>query len=122
MNTNFFRHSSRGQDKPRTSPAPLHYSCTDHLFVADITEVSLEELIYCKLEYLFKNSVLDEVENLSEILKEQMERPLIELALKKYKGNQLKAAKLLGFSRNTLKKKITDYQVSIKKNSNHRAK
>lgn len=96
---------------------PLHYNCSDHLFVADITEVSLEELIYCKLEYLFQNSVLDDVENLFDILKEQMERPLIELALKKYKGNQLKAAQLLGFSRNTLKKKINDYQICVKKNS-----
>lgn len=92
-----------------------HYNCSDHLFVADITEVSLEELIHCKLEYLFKNSVLDDVENLFDILKEQMERPLIELALKKYKGNQLKAAQLLGFSRNTLKKKINAYQICIKK-------
>ncbi|MBE8163045.1 MAG: site-specific DNA inversion stimulation factor [Bdellovibrionaceae bacterium] len=94
-----------------------HYSCSDHLFVADITETSLEEIIYCKLEYLFKNSVLDDVENLFDILKEQMERPLIELALKKHKGNQLKAAHLLGFSRNTLKKKITDYQICIKKHT-----
>lgn len=115
MNPNFFRHSSMNQPKKSMDSKPLHYSCSDNLFVADITEVSLEELIYCKLEYLFKNSVLNEVENLFDILKEQMERPLIELSLKKYKGNQLKAAKLLGFSRNTLKKKIDDYQICMKK-------
>ncbi|MBE8221574.1 MAG: site-specific DNA inversion stimulation factor [Bdellovibrionales bacterium] len=103
------------QPKNSVDSGQLHYNCSDNLFVADITEVSLEELIHCKLEYLLNNSVLDDVENLFDILKEQMERPLIELALKKYRGNQLRAAHLLGFSRNTLKKKINDYQICIKK-------
>lgn len=115
MKQDFFRHSSMHSAKTNNFSKPLNYSYSDHLFVADIQEVSLEELVYCKLECLFKHSVLDEMDNLFNILKEQMERPLIELALKKYTGNQLKAAKLLGFSRNTLKKKINEYQICIKK-------
>lgn len=115
MKQDFFRHSSAHSPKNSSFSKSLNCSYSDHLFVADLQEVSLEELVYCKLERLFKNSILDETDNLFNILKEQMERPLIELALKKYTGNQLKAAKLLGFSRNTLKKKINEYQICIKK-------
>ncbi|WP_380877046.1 nitrogen regulation protein NR(I) [Sphingomonas sp. DBB INV C78] len=38
----------------------------------------------------------------------EVERPLLTLALAAVKGNQLKAAKLLGINRNTLRKKLTE--------------
>jgi two-component system nitrogen regulation response regulator GlnG len=38
----------------------------------------------------------------------EVERPLLRLALAAVKGNQLKAAKLLGINRNTLRKKLTE--------------
>ena len=41
----------------------------------------------------------------------EMERPLLRLALAAVRGNQLKAAKLLGLNRNTLRKKLTDLGV-----------
>ncbi|MFO1242318.1 MAG: nitrogen regulation protein NR(I) [Rickettsiales bacterium] len=43
---------------------------------------------------------------------EQMEYPLLLLTLKATRGNQLKAAKLLGINRNTLRKKITDLGIT----------
>ncbi len=46
------------------------------------------------------------------ILKE-MELPLIELALDATGGNQAKCADLLGINRNTLRKKITDLDISV---------
>ena len=42
-------------------------------------------------------------------------RPLIELALKAYNGNQVKTAIMLGINRNTLKKKIDNYKLKPKK-------
>jgi two-component system, NtrC family, nitrogen regulation response regulator GlnG len=38
----------------------------------------------------------------------EVERPLLRLTLASVKGNQLKAAKLLGINRNTLRKKLTE--------------
>nr|WP_047166272.1 nitrogen regulation protein NR(I) [Sphingomonas sp. Y57] len=38
----------------------------------------------------------------------EVERPLLELSMAAAKGNQLRAARLLGINRNTLRKKLTD--------------
>lgn len=39
---------------------------------------------------------------------QEVERPLLELALAECRGNQLRAAELLGLNRNTLRKKIRE--------------
>ena len=46
------------------------------------------------------------------VLKE-VERPLISLSLEATRGNQLRAAKLLGLNRNTLRKKIRELNVPV---------
>ena len=46
------------------------------------------------------------------VLKE-IERPLIELSLAATRGNQIRAAKLLGLNRNTLRKKIRDLDIQV---------
>jgi two-component system nitrogen regulation response regulator GlnG len=43
----------------------------------------------------------------------EVERPLISLALGATHGNQLRAARLLGLNRNTLRKKIKDLDVPV---------
>jgi two-component system nitrogen regulation response regulator GlnG len=43
----------------------------------------------------------------------EVERPLISLSLAATKGNQLRAAKLLGLNRNTLRKKIRDLEIDV---------
>lgn len=89
---------------------------SDNLLVANLKTISLEKLVKSKLEVLFKQQQEAEVEldGLHRIVLEQVERPLIELALKVYRGNQLKAAKMLGINRNTLKKKIDIYKIRVR--------
>ena len=45
----------------------------------------------------------------------EIEGPLLEIALGAVKGNQLKAAKLLGINRNTLRKKLNDHQLETRR-------
>jgi two-component system nitrogen regulation response regulator GlnG len=45
---------------------------------------------------------------------EQVERPLITLTLAATRGNQVRAAEILGLNRNTLRKKIQDLGVKVK--------
>ena len=46
-------------------------------------------------------------------LLERVERPLIEAALARTDGNQIRAAALLGINRNTLRKKITELEIEL---------
>lgn len=89
---------------------------SDNLLVANLQTVSLEKLVKSKLEILFQQQIENQVEldGLHKIILEQVEKPLIELALRTYNGNQVKTAKVLGINRNTLKKKIDTYKIRIR--------
>jgi Fis family transcriptional regulator len=90
---------------------------SENLFVANLQAVSLEKLVKSKLEVLFTQQKEADVElnGLYDIVMEQVERPLLELALRSFNGNQVKTAQMLGINRNTLKKKIDIYKIKVKK-------
>ena len=92
---------------------------SDNLFVANLQSVSLEKLVKSKLEVLFAQQKEAQVElnGLYSVVIEQVEKPLLELALRAYNGNQVKTAQMLGINRNTLKKKIDNYKIRVKKNN-----
>ena len=83
----------------------------------EVDHLSLEEIIRHKLEDYFRRTEGVEVDNLYSLVIERIERPLIELTLKKTRGNQIRAAQILGINRNTLRKKITDFRIELKKES-----
>ncbi|HXG52095.1 MAG TPA: sigma-54 dependent transcriptional regulator [candidate division Zixibacteria bacterium] len=83
----------------------------------EVDQLSLEELIRHKLEDYFKRTKGVDVDNLYSLVIERIERPLIELTLKKTRGNQIRAAQILGINRNTLRKKIADLRIEVKRES-----
>ncbi|MSO65200.1 MAG: nitrogen regulation protein NR(I) [Alphaproteobacteria bacterium] len=56
-------------------------------------------------------------DGLHERIVSEVERPLIAMCLAATRGNQIKAAKLLGLNRNTLRKKIRELKVSVQRGS-----
>src|ERR1043166_3981002 len=81
----------------------------------EVDQLSLEEIIRHKLEDYFRRTEGVDVDNLYSLVNERIERPLIELTLKKTRGNQIRAAQILGINRNTLRKKITDLRIELKR-------
>jgi two-component system nitrogen regulation response regulator GlnG len=57
----------------------------------------------------------DGVQDLYNTLISTVERPLIEVVLERAGGNQVKAADMLGINRNTLRKKITELGIPIRR-------
>jgi two-component system, NtrC family, nitrogen regulation response regulator GlnG len=77
-----------------------------------LEDLSLEELVRAKLKGFLRRVDGYEVDNLYDDVMARVERPLLELVLARTNGNQLKAAKMLGVNRNTLRKKLADLGLS----------
>jgi two-component system, NtrC family, nitrogen regulation response regulator GlnG len=80
-----------------------------------VDHLSLEEIIHHKLEDYFQRTKGVDVDNLYSLVIERVERPLIELTLRKTGGNQIRAAEILGINRNTLRKKISELHIVVKR-------
>ncbi|MGO9605977.1 MAG: sigma-54-dependent transcriptional regulator [Candidatus Binataceae bacterium] len=76
---------------------------------------ALAELIAGRIGQWLDSPDGEEPRDLYEKLVAEIEKPLIELALKRTSGNQVKAARMLGLNRNTLRKKITDHKIVLTK-------
>jgi two-component system nitrogen regulation response regulator GlnG len=76
---------------------------------------SLEALIANKLQNALAQMDVNELDNLYDMVLHQMERPLINIVLDKTRGNQVRAAEVLGINRNTLRKKIQTLGIAVKR-------
>ncbi len=77
--------------------------------------LGLEDYIEFKLGEFVKGMKSSSARNLHHMLISAVERPLIALVLKETNGNQIQAAHLLGVNRNTLRKKITELRIPVKR-------
>ncbi len=88
----------------------------DRLFVENKYEENLETYFKNYLKRYFKD--FDEslsLNNLHDNFISKIEKPLIETTLNLFRGNQIKTSKCLGFNRNTLRSKISMYNIEVVK-------
>jgi len=77
--------------------------------------LSLEDYVEWKMGDFVKGMHNGSGRNLHPMLISAIERPLIARALQETKGNQIQAAELLGLNRNTLRKKIHELRIPLKR-------
>lgn len=78
---------------------------------SSIENMSLETLIKLKLKKVIQKLNLDNLKGFHNIVIEEVEKPLFQIVLEKVNGNQIKAARILGINRNTLSKKLKQYNI-----------
>jgi two-component system nitrogen regulation response regulator GlnG len=75
---------------------------------------SLSELVSVRIAEMLEADGAEPRDLYQKVVAE-LERPLIELALKRAHGNQVHAARILGLNRNTLRKKLIEHNITIYK-------
>ena len=78
-------------------------------------DASLEVIVDVKLRACLKGIEQLEKGEIHSMVLEQVERPLIRIILEKTRWNQVKAADILGINRNTLRKKISELGIEMKR-------
>ena len=80
-----------------------------------LKKLGLGALIEEKVSHYFEvNGNCCEGAKLHECVLGEAEKSLLGLVLKKTQGNQVKASEILGINRNTLRKKVQLYNISVK--------
>lgn len=100
---------------PTTTPVPTAYMpYNQEHYEKEDQEENLRPIIINSNQILDNNNNYNEVEELEENLSmEQMERELIERALRKHRGRRKDAAKELGISERTLYRKIKLHDIDL---------
>ena len=69
----------------------------------------LSDAVENSLAHYFDQLNGEEATGIYEMVIKETERPLLEITMEQARGNQTRAAKILGINRNTLKKKLASY-------------
>ena len=85
-------------------------------------DLTLEEYIESKFGEFVRAMKSGSARSLHATVIRAVEGPLIRHALRETDGNQIQAARLLGMNRNTLRKKINAYRISVKRRSPSRSR
>jgi Fis family transcriptional regulator len=76
-------------------------------------ETTLEECVRRNLDRYFKDVDGETVSGIWDMVLSAVERPMLEVVLSHAEGNQSRAADMLGINRNTLRKKLDQYQLKV---------
>lgn len=70
---------------------------------------SLHDLVYGLVTNFLAENKNTSVRDLYDVILSEVEPPLLKAVMEKRRGNQLQAAKILGISRGTIRKKLEQY-------------
>ena len=72
-------------------------------------EQGLQDLVYSIVTRFLAENKNKPVDDLYDMILSEVEPPLLQAVMEKRRGNQLQAAKMLGISRGTIRKKLQRY-------------
>lgn len=72
-------------------------------------EQGLQELVYNLVNRFLAENKSKNIDDLYDMILSEVEPPLLQAVMEKRRGNQLQAAKILGISRGTIRKKLQRY-------------
>ncbi len=83
----------------------------DPSFVAKLDASAIEDVVELKISRFFDQVGSYFPEKVHELIMGKVEKPLIIQVLRRVGGNRIKAAKILGINRNTLRKRMKIYGI-----------
>jgi len=72
-------------------------------------DAALQDLVYSLVSRFLAENKNKNIQDLYDMILSEVEPPLLQAVMEKRRGNQLQAAKLLGISRGTIRKKLLRY-------------
>ncbi len=72
-------------------------------------EQGLQDLVYGLVNRFLTENKHKSIDGLYDMILSEVEPPLLQAVMEKRRGNQLQAAKMLGISRGTIRKKLQRY-------------
>lgn len=72
-------------------------------------EQGLQDLVYSLVTKFLAENKGKSIDDLYDMILAEVEPPLLQAVMEKRRGNQLQAAKMLGISRGTIRKKLQRY-------------
>ena len=79
------------------------------------SNASFADIVARRMDEMAAHGGGEEVRGLYQAMVAELERPLIDIVLERAGGNQVRAARMLGLNRNTLRKKITEHRIVLRK-------
>ncbi|MFA5959109.1 MAG: helix-turn-helix domain-containing protein [Tatlockia sp.] len=77
--------------------------------IATAQDHGLQDLVYSLVTRFLADNKGKSIDDLYDMILSEVEPPLLQAVMEKRRGNQLQAAKMLGISRGTIRKKLQRY-------------
>ena len=89
----------------------MSVTATETESVVDITkqDQGLQDLVYGLVSRFLAENKNKSITDLYDMILSEVEPPMLQAVMEKRRGNQLQAARLLGISRGTIRKKLQRY-------------